>query len=274
MMKSLAAKLLRFLFRNNLTTSIASNRLVQQGIKQLVKELDYTRGIGAGAGVGTSGERILAELLADLDGNKTVFDVGANEGKFTELINSNVNNTEIHLFEPQEKLCKQLITEYSKEDDKVINCFALSDKASQTTLYYDEEGSGLASMSKRKLDHYGIEFDDKETIETKTLDGYCDDMGVAEIDLLKLDVEGHEFDILEGVERMLSQQNIRFISFEFGGANIDTRTYFQDYFYLFKKYDYNIYRILPNSDPFPITQYDEVDEAFRTTNYLATRNEI
>jgi hypothetical protein len=99
-------------------------------------------------------------------------------------------------------------------------------------------------------------------------------MGVAEIDLLKLDVEGHEFDILEGVERMLSQQNIRFISFEFGGANIDTRTYFQDYFYLFKKYDYNIYRILPNSDPFPITQYDEVDETFRTTNYLATRNEI
>lgn len=71
MMKSLAAKLLRFLFRNNLTTSIASNRLVQQGIKQLVKELDYTRGIGAGAGVGTSGERILAELLADLDGNNT-----------------------------------------------------------------------------------------------------------------------------------------------------------------------------------------------------------
>ncbi|QAY18885.1 hypothetical protein [Halorubrum ezzemoulense] len=86
MIKPLATKILHTLFRNDFTTSFTSNRAAQLGIRQLVKELDYTRGIGAGAGVGTSGEEILTELLEDQNGTKTVFDVGANKGDFTDLI--------------------------------------------------------------------------------------------------------------------------------------------------------------------------------------------
>lgn len=274
MIKSLAVRLLQNLFRNKLTRYLTANQLAQQGIRQLVEELDYTRGIGAGAGVETSGERILTKLLSELDGTKTVFDVGANEGEFTELIDSDVKKVQIHLFEPQQKLCQQLKTTYSKHQNKKVNCFALSDEAKQTILYYDQEGSGLASMSKRKLDHHDIEFDHQEDIETQTVEEYCDKVSISKIDLLKIDVEGHELDVLAGAKNMISQQNIRIISFEFGGANIDTRTFFQDYYYLFEENGYYIYRILPNGSLHKINQYSEIDERFQVTNYIATANKI
>ncbi|OYR78617.1 hypothetical protein DJ77_00250 [Halorubrum ezzemoulense] len=186
----------------------------------------------------------------------------------------NASESNIHLFEPQQKLCQQLKTKYSNQNTKEVNCFALSNEATQTTLYYDQEGSGLASMSMRKLDHHDIEFDHKEEIETQTIEEYCDKREISEITLLKLDVEGHELDVLMGAENMISQQDIQFISFEFGGANIDTRTFFQDYFYFFNKYGYHVYRILPSGELFEIDQYDEIDERFQVTNYLATVNKI
>ena len=50
------------------------------------------------------------------------------------------------------------------------------------------------------------------------------------IDLLKLDVEGNELLALKGLSDSI--EYIKIIQFEFGGSNIDSRTYFQDFYYL------------------------------------------
>lgn len=68
---------------------------------------------------------------------------------------------------------------------------------------------------------------------------------------------------------MLASGAVDFIQFEFGGTNIDSRTYFQDFYYLLKD-QYNIYRILKDG-LFQITQYKEVYEVFITTNFLAQK---
>ena len=49
------------------------------------------------------------------------------------------------------------------------------------------------------------------------------------IDFFKIDVEGHEMDVLKGIGDKIS--NIKLIQFEFGGCNIDTRCFFQDFWY-------------------------------------------
>ena len=61
---------------------------------------------------------------------------------------------------------------------------------------------------------------------------------------------------------------MRVIQFEFGGSNIDTRTFFQDFWYFFKDRNFSIYRITPNGI-LPIREYTEHDEFFSTTNYIA-----
>ena len=83
-----------------------------------------------------------------------------------------------------------------------------------------------------------------------------------------MDIEGHELDALRGFGEAL--KHIDVIQFEFGGCNIDTRTFFQDFWYFFQKEGFEIYRITP-FDLVKIESYQESEEYFVTTNYLAKR---
>src|SRR5690606_3866529 len=104
-------------------------------------------------------------------------------------------------------------------------------------------------------------------IEIRTIDQFCRDQNISNIDFLKLDIEGHEMAALRGASEMLNKNAIRFIQFEFGGCNIDSRTYFQDFWYLLHE-RYKIYRIVRDG-LFHVERYSETYEIFRTINYLA-----
>ena len=111
--------------------------------------------------------------------------------------------------------------------------------------------------------------DKSEEIKLSTLDVYCSANKIDRIHFLKLDIEGHELKALNGAKRMIDSKNIDIIQFEFGGANIDSRTYFQDFFYLLKD-NYSIYRIVKDG-LFEMPIYKETYEVFLTINYLAVR---
>ena len=70
-------QLLAIVSRNALVNSIASHRAVQTLVYRLVYEVEDLQGIGAGAGVGTSGESEVADLI-DAEA-PVVFDGGAYE---------------------------------------------------------------------------------------------------------------------------------------------------------------------------------------------------
>lgn len=141
-------------------------------------------------------------------------------------------------------------------------------------MFYDFAGSGLASLTKRKLDHFNINFGYSENITVDTLDNYCEYKNIGSIDLLKIDVEGHELDVLLGGSKMFSDKKIKLVSFEFGGSNIDTKTYYRDFYYFFEELKMKIYRITPSSFLVPMNGYEEVYEQFRTTNFIASLETI
>jgi FkbM family methyltransferase len=151
---------------------------------------------------------------------------------------------------------------------KLFN-FGFGNQNTKTSLFSDADESGMASVYKRKLDHFNVNMGQKEEIEIRTLDDFCQDQKIGRIHFLKLDVEGHEIKVLEGAANLLGSRAIDYIQFEFGGCNIDSRTYFQDFYYLLKD-NYNIYRIVKNG-VHPMTQYREMYEAFSTTNYLGEK---
>lgn len=273
-LKVVVLNVLHFILRNRLTERLSSNRFSQGLIREIVLELEYLQGIGAGAGVSTSGEKVACHLLSRSEGTKLIFDVGANTGNFTKMIDSRVDDVSIHLFEPQNELVSKLSTEYNQDGNIHVNGCALSDEKTTSDLYYDEQGSGLASLSKRDLSHHDIDFNQGETVETRTLDWYCKKNDIKKLHWLKIDVEGHELNVLRGAERMISSNQIDYISFEFGGANIDTRTFLRDYYKLFDENGYRIYRILPSEKLYEMKSYKEVDEKFRVTNYVAVRDSI
>jgi hypothetical protein len=113
--------------------------------------------------------------------------------------------------------------------------------------------------------------DQEEIVDIRTLDGYCRDRGITKIDLLKVVVEGHEMSVLKGASGLLSSRRITFITFEFGGCNIDSRTFFQDFYYFFKDLGMkSLCRITPSGRLSPVLQYSEELEYFRTTNYIVS----
>jgi len=139
-------------------------------------------------------------------------------------------------------------------------------------LYYDNVGSGLASLTKRDLELLGIDFDKSEDVAIDTVDNFCIEHNIKKIDLLKIDVEGHELDVLCGAETIFD--NIEVVMFEFGGCNIDTKTYFRDFYKFFNEQDMIIYRITPSGYLHELGDYKESFEQFRTTNFIAKRDNV
>ena len=202
-----------------------------------------------------------------------VFDCGAHFGEYAiEVISRLGKKVKLYAFEPSKKSFEILFENLSDYENVHLYSFGLGDKEESVTLYSDVEGSPIASVYKRRLDHFGITMKHTEKVHLRRLDDFCSENAIQRIHLLKLDVEGNELNVLKGAQGMLSSNSIDFIQFEFGGSNIDSRTYFHDFFYMLKPY-YTIYRIL-NNGLSPIKLYKETYEIFLTTNYLAISREI
>jgi hypothetical protein len=58
-------------------------------------------------------------------------------------------------------------------------------------------------------------------VPAATADLYCERNGIEEIDLLKVDVEGAEFQVLVGARRLLKERRVRCVTFEFGQTTFD-----------------------------------------------------
>lgn len=201
------------------------------------------------------------------DRKAVVFDVGANKGSYTKELSTFFTNADIYCFEPSKATYDMLVSNVGELPGVHCCNFGFGKEASMVELYSDAEGSGIASLYDRRLGHFGIALQSKETISIQRIDEFCKSEQIDHIDFLKLDIEGHELAALEGAGEMLKQKKIRFIQFEFGGCNIDSRTYFQDFWYLLSP-NYNISRIVSDG-MHPIKRYSETLEIFRTINYLA-----
>jgi len=253
---------------------LTANESAQILLERAVRRLNFLMGVGAGSYVESSGELALADKLEAYrapDRPLCVFDVGANRGQFATMLQARLRGAfAMHCFEPARETFAQLCESLGEDRRFVLNNFALGSRAGTTRLHYDKAGSGLASVYKRRLDHQrGLEFTQSEEIPIRTLDDYCAEHRIERIDLLKVDVEGHELDVLNGAARTLSERKIKMVSFEFGGCNIDSRTYFQDFHQLFSKLPgTRMYRITPSGFVMPLSGYREDREQFGVTNYL------
>lgn len=232
--------------------------------------------IGGGSETDSSGEKNALIYIKDKlkkSDQLVIFDVGANVGLYTILLNEVFSeHSNIFSFEPSKKTFNKLGLNTNHIKKRNLYNFGFGNSNTFSTLYYNQEESGLASVYERRLDHFNIKMDLKEEIEIKTIDSFCEENNIVQINFLKLDVEGHELSVLRGAKKMLNNHKIDFIQFEFGGCNIDSRTYFQDFYYLLNK-DFYIYRIVKDG-LYKIDNYKEMYEAFSTTNYLAGQKEI
>jgi len=244
---------------------------IPQKILERIEDVTQKQlGKGFGAWSTKQEARVIATFSKSLEIEKVVaVDAGANNGNWTEALLQHLPLCSILAFEPSKIAFSNLTNRFANDERVTMVNIALGKVSKESTLYADEGGSGLGSLTERRVLHFDLGFNHREEVEIQTLDDwYSKNVNFPIANVLKMDVEGHELDILHGATETL--KNIKIIQFEFGGSNIDTRTFFQDFWYFFLNLDFLIYRISPGR-PILISQYSERDETFRSTNYLAIR---
>lgn len=241
----------------------------------------FAMNYGGGGLIGQSGEEwVLREVVAPACrgvASPVVFDVGANVGDYSRLVRRHLPSSVVYAFEPSAAVFRELEQNLSAaagaERFRHFN-LGLSDEEKTVELYsYTVEGQeqSLISSIDRRLPTQvvSVEVSAREHIRVQTLDRFCAAEGVSRIDFLKLDVEGHELSVLRGAQGMLEAGAVSLVQFEFGPANIYSRTFFYDFWSLLSG-RFDLYRIIPRGIV-PITFYGEHREVFLTTNYLAVR---
>jgi len=231
-----------------------------------------------GAEVAASGEEVALRMVASRmpKGEKgLVFDIGANSGAFmAAALGAMPDDTRIISFEPARASADLLVQriEALRATDRVrVERIGFSDHEGEATLSAPVEGSSIATLHTATFELHGRELL-KEEIQLSTVDAYCEANGIQRIHYLKVDTEGHEWAVLKGARRMIAEGRVDHIQFEFGECHLDSRVFFRDLFFELHS-RYRIHRILLDG-LWPLDEYKQDLEVFRTANYLAVRRDL
>lgn len=226
--------------------------------------------IGPAGRVGESGEDwVLRWCLRQTPSGQpfVIIDGGANAGQYASRALAAIGKRlRIFCFEPSPGTFARLSSKLGSRPEVRLMPFGLSDSDCQRNLYSHQGGSAEASLARRDMSHWGITQDRVESVRLRCLTDVCREENISRIDFLKLDIEGHELQAMRGARELLEARRIRFIQFEFGAPNIESRTYFKDLFQLLNP-NYRLYRIVHNGLA-PIREYSEFLETFATVNFL------
>jgi len=124
-------------------------------------------------------------LNYDLNGNSIVFDVGGYVGWFTEQIN-NKYNSKIFCFEPIDIHLSIIQNKFNNFENIKIIPFAISNKNGKDIIYYNDDESSTH-----------IIIGEQHEIDCITLDKAMLDNNINHIDLIKINIEGDEYQLLE-----------------------------------------------------------------------------
>lgn len=199
-------------------------------------------------------------------------DIGGHKGEYTEEFLKNFPELNCIIFEPALSDFKFLKQRFESNERVKIENLALSDFCGESILYLDSLDTSLSSLTRNKSKLWADQFKLKQAVNVERFDHYCKKNNFDnQIDILKIDVEGLELSILKGIGQYLNK--IKLIQFEFSGANIETRSFFQDFWYFFLENNFIIYRITPKG-PFLLKDYKIFDENFSVTNYVALNQNL
>ena len=137
-------------------------------------------------------------LEEELEKGDTVIEIGGHIGLHTLLIRRLIGEEgTLHTFEPHPENRKLLRDnlDLNGYEDVFVSEYAVSNGRGASELYHNSQNTGGSSM---------IEPQDRneETfkIETIPLQKYVSDQNIGKIDLIKIDVEGKELDVLDGID--------------------------------------------------------------------------
>lgn len=171
-------------------------------------------------------ESILFEIFLNQKKNPVYVDVGANKGsKIDCAINAN-RNVKVIAIEPFYKYFKFLKKKFYNFDQIKLFNLAIHKKAEKIFFYYNKVKRDSESFSLKKNKNLNL----RTIVKTATLDQILNNK---KADLIKIDVEGSEYEVICGGKEAIKNKSTFFIE-------ITHKSYSKVISFLIKK-NYNIY---------------------------------
>ena len=217
---------------------------------------------------GENGEYALADALGP--GSRIIFDVGANVGEWSLRMAHMSPLAKVHSFEPSTTTFKILEDRTKSLRDRIVinHCGVGATNTSGVLISY-AAASELGSFHKLEgvnMDALGDAI--TETVQLIALDRYCSEIGITAIDFMKVDVEGHEVDVLQGARGLLGKGAIKYVQFEYHATWIYSRSQIRDVFALLANGPYQIYKLLGGGRFLRLRRYSQAIETYQYANYL------
>lgn len=138
-------------------------------------------------------------LREHLPARPVVVDVGANIGQFAFFARQYLGAARVVSVEPLSE-SHRILVRNAPEPRDCLRC-AVSDREGNVVLHVAKETTQLSSYVPQPDDLYSA----RHTVAARTLDDIATELGVGEVDLLKIDTEGSEFDVLRSARELLGR---------------------------------------------------------------------
>ena len=217
-------------------------------------------------------KNIIRNIKKDIDQISSYIDVGAHKGAYLDLFMKFYNLDKAYIFEPQPEIFNFLKKKYKKSKKITKINSAVSDVNGfrefrlnlhdLTSSFTKLNHNNLYLKFKAKLFETEIKTIFYKNIKVKTikLSSFFKKNRIKNIDLLKIDTEGHEFQVLKGLGKEIKKINIILIEFHKPGIYLDYDSKKIHKYLLKNKF------VLKKKIKFPLTTFEDRLYIKKTSN--------
>ena len=182
----------------------------------------------------------LAKLLRHIVPGGVYIDVGANVGFYSLHIAKKIQgNGKIYSFEADPILHKRLDANCSlNRFGRTIKTYNLAITNCEKIVPFYVHGEGASGQG--SLIHHPALTGKVVEVRGMTLDRFLKEERLEKVSFIKIDIEGGEFELLNGAKRALTEQRFEKIYIEFNGTlQLQRGKTFKDFLQLFADYGYH-----------------------------------
>jgi FkbM family methyltransferase len=141
---------------------------------------------------------------------RVIFDIGGNCGLFSALARERFASAEIYCFEPAPDLAPLIR----------LNCgpsirhlpYAIAGRDAAMKFYINEHSQQTNSLLRSAAEFYAYSQGVREIeVAARSVDSLCAELKISRVDVLKLDIQGSEFDALAGARATLPGVDVVFL---------------------------------------------------------------
>jgi FkbM family methyltransferase len=170
-------------------------------LAQVLKTPFYRRALWKGVAAGVEHESCLRRLSC-----KTVIDIGANRGQFALAVRRSLPQARIISFEPLPKPARIFRTVFAGQTGVELHEMAIGPSSGKKMMHIAgrDDSSSLLPITNLQTEVYpGTQEIAQQEIRVERLDRIISSADLVAPALLKMDVQGYEFQCLEGCSELL-----------------------------------------------------------------------